>query len=224
MARPRHLLLLTVVAFAMAAAPAAACTGASTTPTASNLPAVKATTLCLLNEQRARHGGFGPLTADAALERAATEFSLRMVVQKFFAHLSPDGVSPLDRILQAGARLTGDWFVGENIGYGTSWKSTPGSMVDAWMNSPSHRENILNGDFRSIGIGVVLGTPAGTTHGATYTTDFATGLTQKAATKKKAKKKKKKATKKKAKKKKKKATKKKAKRKKRKSSKKARRR
>ncbi len=207
MARPRQLLLLvlTVVAFAVAAAPAAACTGGSTAPTANNLPAIKATTLCLLNEQRARHGGSGPLGVDAALERAATQFSLRMVVQRFFAHLTPDGGSPLDRILQAGARLTGDWFVGENIGYGTSSKATPGSMVDAWMNSPAHRENILNADFRAIGIGVVVGTPAGTTAGATYTTDFATGLTQKAAMETKAKKKKKKATKKKATKKKKKA-------------------
>jgi hypothetical protein len=42
----------------------------------------------------------------------------------------------------------------------------------AWMNSPEHRDNILEPDYDEVGIGVVPGTPGDTSWGATYTTDF----------------------------------------------------
>jgi hypothetical protein len=45
-------------------------------------------------------------------------------------------------------------------------------MVNAWMNSAGHRENILADDYRQIGLGLALGTPSDTSWGATYTTDF----------------------------------------------------
>jgi hypothetical protein len=42
----------------------------------------------------------------------------------------------------------------------------------AWMNSPEHRDNILEPEYDEVGIGVVPGTPGDTSWGATYTTDF----------------------------------------------------
>jgi len=48
-------------------------------------------------------------------------------------------------------------------------------MVDAWMNSPGHRENLLSADYGQVGLGLALGTPTDRTWGATYTTDFGAG-------------------------------------------------
>jgi hypothetical protein len=62
--------------------------------------------------------------------------------------------------------------VGENIGWGQGPLSTPRAMVEAWMNSPGHRRNILADDYAEVGLGLALGTPESTTWGATYTTDF----------------------------------------------------
>jgi uncharacterized protein YkwD len=97
-----------------------------------------------------------------------------MVVRNFFSHVEPDGLSPLDRILQTGY-LSGTraWAYGENIGFGSGSSSTPRSMMRSWMNSTPHRANILGGHFREVGLGVVPGIPgrAGA-RGATYTTVF----------------------------------------------------
>jgi hypothetical protein len=45
-------------------------------------------------------------------------------------------------------------------------------MVQAWMASPGHRENLLSRDYTQIGLGIALGTPGAGADGATYTTDF----------------------------------------------------
>ena len=63
--------------------------------------------------------------------------------------------------------------IGENLAWGSGERSTPRSIVRAWMNSAGHRHNILNGRFREIGIGVVDSSPVSTANrGATYTTTF----------------------------------------------------
>jgi hypothetical protein len=99
-----------------------------------------------------------------------------MVSQGFFAHESPDGGTLVDRLTAVGY-LGGDaaWVVGENIGWGQASLATPRSMVDAWMNSPGHRENLLSADYGQVGLGLALGTPTDRTWGATYTTDFGAG-------------------------------------------------
>ena len=51
--------------------------------------------------------------------------------------------------------------------------ATPRGAINAWMNSPEHRANILQRGYRELGVGVALGTPkAGLSGGATYTVDF----------------------------------------------------
>ena len=42
----------------------------------------------------------------------------------------------------------------------------------SWMNSEHHRENILNGDYRELGLGIHLGTPTGSSEGVTITAEF----------------------------------------------------
>jgi uncharacterized protein YkwD len=180
MARRR---LATVAALAALAlcAPATAraddCAGADLVPAADNVAAMGQATLCLLNQQRAA-SGIGPLVENAALSSASTGYSQRMVAQGFFAHESPDGGTLVDRLTAAGYLGDDDaWVVGENIGWGQASLATPRSMVDAWMNSPGHRENLLSADYTEVGLGLALGTPADQTWGATYTTDFGAGAT-----------------------------------------------
>jgi uncharacterized protein YkwD len=178
MARRR---LATVAALAALAlcAPATAraddCAGADLVPAADNVAAVGQATLCLLNQQRAANG-LGRLVENAALSSASTGYSQRMVAQGFFAHESPDGGTLVDRLTAAGYLGDDDpWVVGENIGWGQASLATPRSMVDAWMNSPGHRENLLSDDYTEVGLGLALGTPADQGWGATYTTDFGAG-------------------------------------------------
>jgi uncharacterized protein YkwD len=154
------------------------CAGADVVPAAGNVAVVNQATLCLLNQQRAADG-VGPLAENAALSSASAGYSERMVAQGFFDHVSPDGGTLVERLTAAGYLGDDDdvSVVGENIGWGQASLATPRSMVQAWMNSPGHRENLLSGDYTQVGLGLALGTPADSAWGATYTTDFGAGAT-----------------------------------------------
>jgi len=165
-------------ALALVAAPAAsaarACDSANATPAKAGERKLVRATLCLLNAQRAGEQ-LAPLLLDRRLSLAADRHTEDMVSRRYFSHESLDGSSFLDRIRRSGylddAR---SWRAGENIAWGTGWRSTPRSIVRAWMESSGHRANILSSQFRHIGIGVARGAPAGGVGGpaGTYTTDF----------------------------------------------------
>jgi uncharacterized protein YkwD len=114
---------------------------------------------CLINEERTSRS-LGPVRPNGDLRNAALDHSQEMVNQSYFEHTSPAGVTFIDRIERTGymrnARL---WVVGENLVWGNGTRSTPQSMVTAWMNSPPHRENLLRDRFSEIGIAAVWGTP-----------------------------------------------------------------
>jgi hypothetical protein len=74
---------------------------------------------------------------------------------QYWSHTAPDGEEPWDFIHEAGYSYK---TAGENLA--RDFSST-GEMFDAWMASPTHRENILNGQFQEIGIAVVSGTLSG---------------------------------------------------------------
>jgi uncharacterized protein YkwD len=175
----RRLAAVAALAALALSAPATAhaddCAGADVVPAADNVVVVGQATLCLLNQQRAAKG-VGPLVENPALTSASAGYSQRMVSQGFFAHESPDGGTLVDRLTAAGyLGADATWVVGENIGWGQASLATPRSMVDAWMNSPGHRENLLSADYGQVGLGLALGTPTDQTWGATYTTDFGAG-------------------------------------------------
>ena len=180
MARAATLLLplvLTCAALALpATASAAACAGADVVPVAGNLGQVSSATLCLLNAERTSRG-LGRLRADRQLAKAARRFSAHMVRERFFGHVSPAGSTLSSRVRGGTSYLRGSvrtWSLGENLAWGVGERATPRTIVRAWMDSPGHRENILEDRFRHIGIGVVTGAPADTRGraAATYTTDF----------------------------------------------------
>ncbi|WP_031508263.1 CAP domain-containing protein [Streptomyces megasporus] len=107
--------------------------------------AAEAEVLRLVNLERAA-AGCRPLTADPALAELAGEFSRAMADQGFFSHTGPDGDTPWDRAAAAGIDNLG----GENIARG---QADAAAVMDAWMNSPGHRANILNCDYRTLGVG-----------------------------------------------------------------------
>ena len=165
-----------VVASLCLAAPAQAsaeCANANAKPTSENLAEIRSSVLCLLNEQRTSRG-LRRLRANAKLRAAAERHSANMNQKDFFDHVSPAGSTPLERVKAAGYLAGADsWAVGENIAWGEQRLSTPAEIMQSWMESPSHKANILNRRFRHVGIGVAVGAPIdGAAGGATYTTAF----------------------------------------------------
>jgi hypothetical protein len=142
---------------------------------ADNLPVIAEATLCLLNGERADRG-LGPVSPNSKLAGAALAHSRDMVERRYFAHDAPDGSDVVDRVRATGyLDGGGGWTLGENLAWGTGALATPRSIMQAWMNSAGHRENILRRDYREIGLGVALGNPRNPDGvGATYTTAFGT--------------------------------------------------
>jgi hypothetical protein len=108
----------------------------------------------LTNAQRAANG-LGALTQNSALDGAALAKGNDMLAKGYWAHFAPDGTSPWSFFLNFGYKYK---YAGENLARDFPDAS---SAVAAWMNSPSHKENILNPNYREIGIGVVEGNLAG---------------------------------------------------------------
>ncbi|MFJ5516324.1 CAP domain-containing protein [Streptomyces griseoluteus] len=121
---------------------------ASAPVTVSTQAAAEAEVLRLVNVERAKVG-CTPVTADSALTGLAEAFSGDMAARGFFDHTDPDGATPWDRAGKAGIKGLG----GENIARG---QSDAAAVMDAWMKSPGHRANILNCDFKTLGVGVHL--------------------------------------------------------------------
>ncbi|MFK4069817.1 sigma-70 family RNA polymerase sigma factor [Streptomyces sp. NPDC029674] len=103
--------------------------------------------VALVNAERAK-AGCGAVRSNDKLATAATKHSADMAARDYFDHNSPDGTDPGDRITAAGYRWS---TYGENIARG---QQTPASVMDSWMKSPGHRANILNCDFKELGVGI----------------------------------------------------------------------
>jgi uncharacterized protein YkwD len=91
------------------------------------------------------------VTADAGLARVARGHSEAMRDRGFFAHTDPDGRSPFVRAEQAGVTNAR----AENIARG---QRDAAAVMQAWLDSPGHRQNILNCSYRTMGLGLATGT------------------------------------------------------------------
>ena len=98
----------------------------------------------------------------ADLQRAAEGHSAEMVAEDYFEHVSPSGSTPVDRVSSSGYIPSPQvgYVIGENLAWGTLSLATPEAIVAAWMASPAHRANILEGEYRETGIGVSAQVPA----------------------------------------------------------------
>ncbi len=106
--------------------------------------------LALTNAERAKNG-LNPLEWDDSLANLGKTHCEDMINRNFFAHNNPDGETPFDRMKKAGISYHA---AGENIAAG---QYSPEAAMKAWMDSPGHRQNILNPEFKSLGVGVVKG-------------------------------------------------------------------
>ncbi len=115
----------------------------------------------LVNAERAKTGA-QPLVFNSNLNDSADSHSNWMIATDTFSHTGVSGSTPHLRMINAGYSFTGSWTSAENI----AWVSTraPTGLQDEvqllhtnLMNSPGHKANILNGDFREIGIGFDTG-------------------------------------------------------------------
>lgn len=100
--------------------------------------------LRLTNEIRAQYG-LNVLAWDDALAEVGREHCIDMAARDYFNHDTPEGVTPMERMHNAGI-----WriYAGENIAAG---QIDPQSVVEAWMESTGHRENILEPMYTSMG-------------------------------------------------------------------------
>jgi uncharacterized protein YkwD len=161
---------------AIAATLATPCQNTELVPNATNPELVRAAILCLINRERAQNGE-QPLALNAQLGEAAEGHSSEMVADNYFAHVSPSGLTPVDRVRETGYIPNGNvgYVIGENLAWGTLGLSTPQSIVSAWIASPGHLANILETQYTQTGIGVTPQVPAslsGGSAGATYTQEF----------------------------------------------------
>ncbi|HET8574589.1 MAG TPA: CAP domain-containing protein [Candidatus Paceibacterota bacterium] len=96
--------------------------------------------------------GLPPLKLNSTLVTAATLKVYDMFQKQYFEHVSPDGKDISDVVTNLGYQYI---TVGENLALGDFVSSK--DLVDAWMNSPGHRANILNKSYEEIGVALKYG-------------------------------------------------------------------
>lgn len=106
--------------------------------------------LMLTNVEREKNGQ-KPLRLNNELTIAAQYKAKNMFEKKYWAHFAPDGTSPWQFIKEADYQYV---YAGENLARGFS---TTEEVVHAWMESPSHRENMLSFHYEDVGFAVVKG-------------------------------------------------------------------
>ncbi len=106
--------------------------------------------LVLTNKDREAQGG-NDLVINSQLSQAAYEKAQDMFKKDYWAHNSPDGLTPWVFIKKSGYEYV---YAGENLARGFT---TSNDVVTAWMNSPSHRENMLSPNYRDVGFAIVPG-------------------------------------------------------------------
>ncbi len=103
----------------------------------------------MVNKERVKEG-LKPLKADPEMSRVARAHSRDMFVRGYFAHNTPEGKTPFDRMRAAGVQFSA---AGENLALAQTLEIAHTNL----MNSPGHRANILHPSFGRLGIGVLDG-------------------------------------------------------------------
>lgn len=115
-------------------------------PEASPLKSLEQQVIQLVNKERVARG-LAPLKEHWELSRVARYKSQDMINKNYFGHTSPTYGTPFKMMESFGLRFSA---AGENIAYG---QRTPQEVMNAWMNSPGHRANILSASYTHIGVG-----------------------------------------------------------------------
>jgi uncharacterized protein YkwD len=115
----------------------------------------------LLNQERVR-AGLQPLVRDPTIDAVARAHSVDMLQRGYFAHETPDGRTPFDRMRAGNVQFSA---AGENL----ALAPTVALAHQGLMDSPGHRANILHPAFRRVGIGAARADG----RGRMFTQDFA---------------------------------------------------
>ncbi len=99
--------------------------------------------------------GLSTLTLDPELSQAASNKAADMFAKDYWAHIAPDGATPWGFIKNSGYEYL---YAGENLARGFSNTS---DVVNAWMASPSHKDNILSSNYADVGFAVSSGSLTG---------------------------------------------------------------
>jgi uncharacterized protein YkwD len=164
---------LVLLALSASAAASAPCATDSIQPTVATADDAAAAIVCDLNVVRAQHG-LAQLGWDGRLASAAQGMADDMAARHYASHVTPDGVDMTARVERTGyIPSNATWSLAENLGWGTNVYSTPLATVNGWMASQAHRDNVLDGDLRDVGVGVAQGavSPGGPV-GTIYVADF----------------------------------------------------
>ena len=132
--------------------------------TPSGIQAWEMRILELTNIERAKHG-LPPLLWHDGLADAARAHSADLMRNNITGHTGSDGSAVRERIERAG--ITNTRFRAENCNYG---QATPEASIEAWMNSPGHRANILNSAATHLGVGLILRQEGSSARYASYWT------------------------------------------------------
>lgn len=95
--------------------------------------------------------GLAPLSENQKLNQAAQLKAENMIKNQYFAHTSPQGLTPWHWFLQAGYNYK---YAGENLAIGFFDSK---EVFNAWLNSPSHKANILSPNYKEVGTAVLEG-------------------------------------------------------------------
>src|SRR5262249_8345343 len=104
------------------------------------------------NIQRQENGALPALTVNAKLNESAQLKLKDMFAKQYFEHVSPSGVGPDGLANEVGYAYAS---IGENLALGNF--ADDRALVQAWMDSPGHRANILGKSYREIGVAVGKG-------------------------------------------------------------------
>ena len=104
----------------------------------------------LTNDKRVA-AGLNALSINESLSSAARAKGQDMLDKDYWAHIAPDGTEPWKFFIDAGYKYK---YAGENLARDFS---NPSSAIEAWMASPTHRDNVLSDRYNEVGIAVVEG-------------------------------------------------------------------
>ncbi len=97
-----------------------------------------------------RRASLPPLAANPLLDRVSQAHAEDMLRRSYFGHRSPEGLSPSERAWARGYRSG----IGENL---VEQRFSAKEALDAWLDSPNHRRNILDPGCREVGLGLAVG-------------------------------------------------------------------
>jgi len=145
-------------------------------PLPTPLAAVNAARVATLTNDEREQEGLSALARNPLLDRAAQMKAEDMAAKGYYAHVSPEGITPMYWVEKAGYKYL---IIGENLVVN---RADAKQVVEAFMGSPGHKANILRKDFTEIGVGVATGTYKG--KDATFTVQiFAAPYPRQAAAK-----------------------------------------